>query len=68
MGIVTLTKLAYSLKEFSSYISKFKNNLKNVKASTRRDMINIESIISFKKDMRYGCILLRKECKENVKI
>ena len=66
MVIVTLTKLTCSLKEFSSYISKFKNSLKKVKASTRRGMISIELIISFKKGMRYGCILVRKELKEKV--
>ena len=65
--IVILTKLVHSLKEFSKYTNKFKNNLRRVKASTRKDMISIESITSFKKGMRYGCTLVRKGCKEKVK-
>ena len=67
MGIVKLEKLTCSLKEFSSYIHRFKNILKKFKASTRRGMINTELIISFKNEMRYGCILVRKECKDKVK-
>ena len=64
---MTLTKLVHSLKEFSKYINKFKNSLRRVKASTRKDTTSIESITSFKKEMRYGCTLVRKGCKEKVK-
>ena len=62
--IVILIKLVHSLKEFSKYISKFKNSLRRVKASTRKDTTSIESITSFKKGMRYGCTLVRKGCTE----
>ena len=41
--------------------------LEKVKATTRRGMTNTELIISFKKEMTYGRILVRKECKEKVK-
>ena len=62
-----IDKLVHSLKEFRKYISKFKNSLRRVKASTRKDTTSIESITSFKKGMRYGCTLVRKGCKEKVK-
>ena len=63
MVIVILTRLESSLRKFRLYINKFKNNLIKVKENTKRGMINIELITSFKRDMRYGFTLANKGCK-----
>ena len=68
MGIVILTRLESSLKKFRLYINKFKNSLRKVKENTKRGMTNTELSTSFKKEMRYGCTLVKKGCKGKVKI
>ena len=67
MAIVILTRLESSLRKFRLYINKFKNNLRKVKENTKRGMINIELITSFKREMRYGFTLAKKGCKGKVK-
>ena len=54
MGILILTRLEISLSKFTLYITKFKNNLKKVKANIRRGIKHIDLITNFKREMRYG--------------
>ena len=67
MAIVILTRLESSLRKFRLYINKFKKNLRKFKENTKRGMIKIELITSFKREMRYGCTLAKKGCKGKVK-
>ena len=67
MAIVTLIRLKISLSKFRLYIDKFKNNLRKVKENTKRGMINIGLITSFKRGMRYGFTLAKKGCNGKVK-
>ena len=67
MAIVTLIGLESSLRKFILYINKFKNNLRKVKEKTKRGMINIKLITSFKREMRYGYTLANKGCNGKVK-
>ena len=68
MAIVILTRLESSLRKFILYINKFKNKLRKVKENTKRGMKNIDLIISFKRELRYGSTLAKKFYKEKVKI
>ena len=68
MGIVTLIRLEISLRKFILYINKFKNSLVKFKENTKRGMKNTGLIASFKREMRYGFTLEKKECKGKVKI